>query len=549
MPGRAPTRPSSSTPSSSGAAPGTIHRFDASTEPVPARVVSLLDPRLRGRRGDRARPRARASCPRASSSTGSRARSSSRGRGLDAPRSRPRSSAAADAVLEEAGARAGADGRPRCGRSRQVARRRAATARDPASCAPRRALALHAGAFPRALRRCLARHARRGRRRSMPSSTSDVHAPNAAGVVLESVEVEPSSRLRCADVRRLDRRARRGLGRRRRPRRPARDGCVVPLSFVPDAEPGAHLLASPGRSRSRSSSPRRHDEALALRDGRSNEMSSTRATGIALAFATALISGVSIWVNGHAVQALRGRDRLHDREEPRRGRRCSSRLASSRRGGRAQPSCRASGAGSGSRCSASAVIGGSVPFVLFFEGLARAEATQARSSRRRSSCGSRCSRCRSCTSGFGWPHALAIVLLVAGQAWLVGGAGTVAFGSGEAMILAATLLWAVEIVFVKHLLRRSVPVDSRRRPHGLRHGAARSRWVAVSGRAERAHRSRMPEQWRWIAPDRAAAHRVRRDLVRGARAGPGDRRHGGARVRRVRSRRCSRGAVDGKPSA
>ena len=33
-----------------------------------------------------------------------------------------------------------------------------------------------------------------------------------------------------------------------------------------------------------------------------------------------------------------------------------------------------------------------------------------------------------------------------------GFAGTVAFGSGEAMILAATLLWAVEVVYVKRLL-------------------------------------------------------------------------------------------------
>jgi drug/metabolite transporter (DMT)-like permease len=34
----------------------------------------------------------------------------------------------------------------------------------------------------------------------------------------------------------------------------------------------------------------------------------------------------------------------------------------------------------------------------------------------------------------------------------VGEAGTVTVGDGELMILAATLLWAVEVVFVKHLL-------------------------------------------------------------------------------------------------
>ena len=40
------------------------------------------------------------------------------------------------------------------------------------------------------------------------------------------------------------------------------------------------------------------------------------------------------------------------------------------------------------------------------------------------------------------------------------------------MILAATLLWAVEVVFVKRLLRRVPPQLARRRAHGLRHGAA-----------------------------------------------------------------------------
>jgi drug/metabolite transporter (DMT)-like permease len=45
---------------------------------------------------------------------------------------------------------------------------------------------------------------------------------------------------------------------------------------------------------------------------------------------------------------------------------------------------------------------------------------------------------------------------MAGQVWLAGKLGTVAFGKGEAMILIATLLWSVEIVFVKYLLR-SIP--------------------------------------------------------------------------------------------
>ena len=36
--------------------------------------------------------------------------------------------------------------------------------------------------------------------------------------------------------------------------------------------------------------------------------------------------------------------------------------------------------------------------------------------------------------------------------WLAGDAGTVVFGTGELMIFAATLLWAVEVVLVKALI-------------------------------------------------------------------------------------------------
>jgi drug/metabolite transporter (DMT)-like permease len=50
-------------------------------------------------------------------------------------------------------------------------------------------------------------------------------------------------------------------------------------------------------------------------------------------------------------------------------------------------------------------------------------------------------------------HLLAIVLLVLGQIGLVGGFGGIAgFGRPEALILAATLLWAVEVVVAKRLL-------------------------------------------------------------------------------------------------
>jgi drug/metabolite transporter (DMT)-like permease len=50
-------------------------------------------------------------------------------------------------------------------------------------------------------------------------------------------------------------------------------------------------------------------------------------------------------------------------------------------------------------------------------------------------------------------HVAAIAGLVWGQAILGGGVAGIRFGSGEIMILAATLLWAVETVMARKLLR------------------------------------------------------------------------------------------------
>ncbi len=104
---------------------------------------------------------------------------------------------------------------------------------------------------------------------------------------------------------------------------------------------------------------------------------STRAAGIALAFVTAVISGVSIYVNGHAVRHF-GDATVYTTAKNAVAGALLLALALGLRG-------RADGPAVTPRSSRAsrlalfgvAVIGGSVPFVLFFEGLARAEATQA----------------------------------------------------------------------------------------------------------------------------------------------------------------------------
>ena len=94
-----------------------------------------------------------------------------------------------------------------------------------------------------------------------------------------------------------------------------------------------------------------------------------------------------------------------------------------------------------------------MPFVLFFEGLSRATATQAAFMHKTLVVWVAILAVVLLKERLGPPHIAAIALVVAGQAWLVGGGlGTVTFGAGEAMILAATLLWAVEVILAKVLL-------------------------------------------------------------------------------------------------
>ena len=222
----------------------------------------------------------------------------------------------------------------------------------------------------------------------------------------------------------------------------------------------------------------------------------SRARGIALAFVTALISGVSIYVNGHAVKHF-GDATVYTTAKNAVAGVLLLVFAFT------VPARRA--AGSDTRHGrrerwlafiAVAVIGGSVAFVLFFEGLARAEATQAAFIQKTLVVWVALLAVPILHERFGVFHAAAIVMLIVGQAWLAGHLGTVTFGVGEAMILAATLLWSVEVVFVKWLLGWIPPQTLAAARMGLGTVLLLG-WVAVSGRLGQLT-SLDAEQWRWV---------------------------------------------------
>jgi drug/metabolite transporter (DMT)-like permease len=219
----------------------------------------------------------------------------------------------------------------------------------------------------------------------------------------------------------------------------------------------------------------------------------TRATGIALAFVTATISGVSIYLNAKAVRHFGDATVYTTAKNAVAGALLLVVLVLPARA----PAAPRLGRRLGPAALAVAVIGGSVPFVLFFEGLARAEATQAAFIQKTLVIWVALLAVPLLRERVGPPHVLAIVLLILGQAWIVGRAGTVAFGTGEAMILAATLLWSVEVVYVRRVLVGLSPrtLAASRMALGT---AFLVGWLAIGGKTGELT-GLDASQWRWVA--------------------------------------------------
>jgi drug/metabolite transporter (DMT)-like permease len=99
-----------------------------------------------------------------------------------------------------------------------------------------------------------------------------------------------------------------------------------------------------------------------------------------------------------------------------------------------------------------AAIGGSVPFVLFFEGLSRATSTNAAFIHKTLIIWVAIGAAVVLRESITWAHAAAIGLLLLGHLMLTNGVGVAGFGSAEVLVLIATLLWTLEVLIVKRLL-------------------------------------------------------------------------------------------------
>lgn len=175
--------------------------------------------------------------------------------------------------------------------------------------------------------------------------------------------------------------------------------------------------------------------------------------GIGLAVVTAVISGVSIFVNGFAVKQLPDAAVYTTLKNG-----VAAVLLIGLAMATVRPAAiRAVTPRSWAWLLVIGVIGGSVPFVLFFTGLAEASAPSAAFIQK---------------TLFVWVALLAVPLLgerlgllqlgalgvlLVGQLLILRPAG-IAWGTGETMIAAATLLWAAETIVARRVLR-SVPAQ------------------------------------------------------------------------------------------
>ena len=170
--------------------------------------------------------------------------------------------------------------------------------------------------------------------------------------------------------------------------------------------------------------------------------------GVLLALATAAISGVSIFVNAFAVKQLPDAAVYTTLKNG-----VAAVLLLALVGATIRPAAvRAIRPRSLGWLAVIGVIGGSLPFLLFFTGLAQASAPSAAFIHKTLFVWVALLAVPFLGERLGLAQLGALAVLLVGQLLILTPSG-VTWGTGETMIAAATLLWAVETVVARHVLR------------------------------------------------------------------------------------------------
>lgn len=204
---------------------------------------------------------------------------------------------------------------------------------------------------------------------------------------------------------------------------------------------------------------------------------SARLPGAALALVTAAISGVAVFVNGYGVRRFPDATLYTTAKNVVAG----VVLGLAALAVRPRPVRPASRRRTSAGLLAVATIGGSVPFVLFFEGLARTSSTEAAVIHKTLVVWVAILAVPLLGERLSAGHLAAVALLVGGQAIVAGGLPILVSDAGEAMVLAATVLWAIETVVAKRLLRAVHPATLGLARMGLG-SAALVVWTVLTGK-------------------------------------------------------------------
>jgi drug/metabolite transporter (DMT)-like permease len=169
--------------------------------------------------------------------------------------------------------------------------------------------------------------------------------------------------------------------------------------------------------------------------------------GIGLAFGAALISGLAIYLNGFAVKQMADAAVFTTLKNAV----AAIILITAAVGVGGMRAVRAIDRRQWPAVLAVGVIGGSVPFILFFTGLAQASAPSAAFIQKTLFIWVALLAVPFLGERLGIASLVGLCVLLAGQALILPPAGII-WGTGEMLILAATVFWAVETVLVRRLL-------------------------------------------------------------------------------------------------
>ena len=218
--------------------------------------------------------------------------------------------------------------------------------------------------------------------------------------------------------------------------------------------------------------------------------------GLVVALAASVVSGVAVFVNGFVVKHVHATPTAYTTVKNLVAALALVAVAA----GRSRPSQRkfsvrpSRGAWIG--LGYVGVVGGGLAFALFFEGLARTSATTAAFTQKSLVIWVIPLALLVLKERIGPAQLTAVILLVVGAVALGAGKGGLHAGEGPALVLAATVLWAVEVVVAKRLLASIAPltVGVTRMAVGT---VSLLVWLAVTGRVgQLAHLGH--SGWAWV---------------------------------------------------